>query len=113
MCKSLILTDILCYTVFSASPYAASSPFTTSLLYSVGVIADTWDFSLQNNFDHQAVVGSMKSLLADLYVAEEVLSLTYYTLTTEADSIVQNGSPEFVVRCYTVMLDISSFVFSS
>lgn len=61
------------------------------------MIADTWDFSLRHKFDHQAVVGSLKSLLTDLYVTEEVLSLTYYTLTKEADSIVQNGSPEYVV----------------
>lgn len=50
-----------------------------------------------HNFDHQAVVGSLKSLLADLYVAEEALSVTYFTLTAEAETIVQDGSPEFVV----------------
>lgn len=83
-------------------------------MFTAGVIADTWDFSLKNKFDHQAVVGSLKSLLADLYVTEESLSVTYYTLTPEADSIVQNGSPEFVVsgivRCGGVFVLLSPFV---
>mmetsp|Transcript_9667 Transcript_9667/g.16026 ORF Transcript_9667/g.16026 Transcript_9667/m.16026 type:complete len:555 (+) Transcript_9667:49-1713(+) len=63
------------------------------------VIPDTWEFSVKHNFDHQAVVGSLKSLLTDLYVTEEVLSVTYYTLTSEAESIVQKGSPEYIVYC--------------
>lgn len=69
------------------------------LLYYLDVIADTWEFSVKHGFEHQAVVGSLKSLLTDLYVSEEVLSLTYYTLNAEAEAIVQNGSPEYVVYC--------------
>jgi hypothetical protein len=75
-------------------------------LFATDVIADTWDFSVKHNFDHQAVVGSLKSLLTDLYVTEEVLSVTYYTLSSEAESIVKDGSPEFVVSrlCVSLLL---------
>ena len=60
---------------------------------------------MKYNFNHQAVVGSMKSLLADLYVSEEVLSVTYYTLTPEAQGIVRDGSPEYLVSVLLSFFD--------
>ena len=62
---------------------------------------------MSHTLDHQSVVGSLKSLLADLYVSEEQRSATFYTLTKEAESIVQNGSPEYLVRTCNNLVDLS------
>ena len=60
-------------------------------------IADTWDFATEQHIDHQVLVGVLKSLLVDLYVVDEPLSLTYWSLTAEGKDVVQNGSPEMQV----------------
>lgn len=68
-----------------------------STLEKDGVIADTWDLAIQLNIDHQVLVGVVKSLLVDQYVAEEPLSTTYWALTPEGEQVAQKGSPEVQV----------------
>lgn len=59
-----------------------------------GEIADTYKFALDQNLDHQSVIGALKSLLPDRYVLDEPLSVTYWALTSEGEDVVKNGSPE-------------------
>ena len=66
-----------------------------SHIASAGEISDTWEFAAANSLDHQAVVGAVKSLLVDAYVADEPLSNTFWTLTDEGREIASKGSPEF------------------
>lgn len=66
-------------------------------LNSVEVIHDTWQFALENNIDHQIIVGAVKSLLTDRYVIDEQISTSFWILTDEGNVIVQHGSPEFQV----------------
>jgi phenylalanyl-tRNA synthetase alpha chain len=60
-------------------------------------IEDTFPWSESNNLDHTAVVGAIKSLLAEAYVASEDLSTSFYSLTSEGESILVNGSQELLV----------------
>ena len=60
-------------------------------------IEDSWNFAQENNLDHQAVVGAIKSLLPDAYVKDEMLTTSYYELTDEGKEILEKGSPEFQV----------------
>jgi phenylalanyl-tRNA synthetase alpha chain len=62
-----------------------------------GVIADTWDLALSLGVDHQVLVGVIKSLLADAYVLEELLSTTYWMLTEEGARVAESGAPEVQV----------------
>ena len=62
----------------------------TKLLGSL-TIADTFDFANELNVDHQALVGTLKSLLTDQYITDEPLSKTYWTLTEEAKKICGSG----------------------
>lgn len=59
-----------------------------------GIIADTWTLSQEIGIDHQSLVGVVKSLLVDRYVADEALSTTFWALTEEGKEVVSNGSPE-------------------
>lgn len=61
------------------------------------VIEDTFPWSKASNLDHTAVVGAIKSLLADQYVTAEDLSTSFYTLTAEGQSILENGAQEVIV----------------
>lgn len=69
--------------------YLASSPD--------AVIEDTFPWSEESKLDHAAVVGAIKSLLAEEYVQAENLSASFYTLTDEGQSILDNGSQEVIV----------------
>ena len=60
-------------------------------------IENSWDYALSIGIDHQALIGAVKSLLVDRYVADEQLSITYTELTEEGRNVVKNGSPEIVV----------------
>eukprot|EP00980_Cylindrotheca_fusiformis_P028623 scaffold22620_cov131-Cylindrotheca_fusiformis.AAC.18 len=60
-------------------------------------IADTFPWSQTEKLDHEAVVGAIKSLLADEYIAVENLSTSFYSLTKEGESILANGSQEYAV----------------
>ena len=61
------------------------------------VIDDTFPWSSANKLDHLAVVGAIKSLLADEYVKVEDLKASFYTLTAEGQSILENGAQEVIV----------------
>lgn len=61
------------------------------------VIDDTFPWSEWNNLDHGTVVGAVKSLMVEDYVAAEDLSTSFYTLSTEAEEILKNGSQEILV----------------
>lgn len=61
-----------------------------------GVIADTWELTA-NGYDHQEVVGVIKSLLADNYVIDEPLEHQFLTLTDEGKDVMLNGSVELRV----------------
>lgn len=69
--------------------YLSSSPDVT--------ISDTYPWSSNNNCDHAAVVGAIKSLLVDQYVTAENLETSFYTLTDEGKSILSDGSQEMAV----------------
>lgn len=60
-------------------------------------IPDSWHFALNIKQDHQTVVGAIKGLLPDAYIKEELLTTTYYSLTSEGSEILTNGSPEYQV----------------
>ena len=57
------------------------------------MIDNSYDFALSLHVDHQAVVGVIKSLEADLLIATEQLSQQFWELTEEAHSVIQHGSP--------------------
>lgn len=61
------------------------------------VIKDTYPWSQLNNLDHKAVVGAIKSLLADQYVVVENLETSFYSFTEEGQSVLDNGSQEILV----------------
>lgn len=60
-------------------------------------IDDTFVWAAANKLDHNAVVGSVKSLLVDAYVSAEELFTSFYTLSKEAQDVVENGSQEMRV----------------
>lgn len=62
-----------------------------------GKIDDTYVFSTETGIDHQTLVGVVKSLLVDRYVADEPLSTTHWTLTAEGKDVAAKGSPEIQV----------------
>ncbi|POM63199.1 Phenylalanine-tRNA ligase, alpha subunit [Phytophthora palmivora] len=64
---------------------------------SEGSVADTYEFSLSNGLTHELVVGVMKSLLVDAFVAETERSTSFYVLKDEAKSFLEGGSPEIQV----------------
>jgi phenylalanyl-tRNA synthetase alpha chain len=61
------------------------------------VIADTVPWAEESKLDHKMVVGVVKSLLAEGYVATEDLSQSYFTISPEAETILANGSQEMLV----------------
>lgn len=61
------------------------------------IIEDSYEFARSFSFDHQLVVGAIKSLLVDRYVAEESITVTFWSLTEEGDEISAKGSPEYQV----------------
>lgn len=61
------------------------------------VIEDTFPWSESANLDHASVVGAIKSLLVEGYVQAENLSTSFYALTDEGQSILENGSQEVIV----------------
>jgi len=69
--------------------FLASSPEAT--------IPDTFPWSESNKLDHATVVGAIKSLLAEQYLAVENLETKFFTLTKEGESILIDGSQEAIV----------------
>lgn len=60
-------------------------------------IEDTFTWSASKNLDHNAVVGSVKSLSVDAYVTLTELTSSFFTLSKEAADVVANGSQEIRV----------------
>ena len=68
-----------------------------SYLATNDLIEDSYPWSVANQFDHKKVVGAIKSLWADDYIRLEDLSRSYYALTDQGTTVLENGSPEYVV----------------
>jgi phenylalanyl-tRNA synthetase alpha chain len=66
-------------------------------LSSAEAIEDTYPWAEAAELDHLAVVGAVKSLLADDYVSASDLSTSFCTLSEEAETIVADGSQEVLV----------------
>jgi phenylalanyl-tRNA synthetase alpha chain len=61
---------------------------------SSGPIGDTWEYAARLGLDHQAVVGTLKSLEAEKYVSCSPIVTEFWQLTEEAESYMVKGSPE-------------------
>lgn len=59
-----------------------------------GSVKDTFDFATTHNLSHDLVVGVMKSLWTEAYVAIDEISTSFYVLKDEALGFLKNGSPE-------------------
>ena len=62
-----------------------------------GDIHDSYEFASVNSIDHQKLVGIVKSLEGDGYVASEGLTAKFWELSEEGMKVAQQGSPEFQV----------------
>ena len=62
---------------------------------------DTLDLAAQLGLEHQAVVGAVKSLENECFVASERRETSRWALTAEGDAIARRGSPEF--RLWTLI----------
>lgn len=60
-------------------------------------IPDTLVFAEAHSLSHNTIVGTSKSLSTDAYISLSELSSQFYTLTSEAESILANGSQECIV----------------
>lgn len=78
-----------------------------STLSNDNIIHDSYEFALQQQIDHQNLIGVLKSLLVDGYVQEEIISTTLWSLTSEGQDIVMNGSPEYQV--FSKVVNVGSF----
>lgn len=58
------------------------------------IIEDTFPWADTNHFDHNAVVGSVKSLSVEAYVSATELSTSFYILSEEAQQVLTHGSHE-------------------
>lgn len=61
-------------------------------------IPDSFAFAAGAHLDHNAIVGTCKSLAADAYVAVAEHATQFYVLGPEAAGIVRDGAPEIRVR---------------
>ena len=68
-----------------------------STLASGNDISDSWLFAEEHKQDHQLLVGAIKSLLVDAYVADQPITSSFWVLTDEGSEIATKGSPEFQV----------------
>ena len=62
-----------------------------------GSIQDTFEYALEHKLSHDLVVGVMKSLLTEAYVASAEISTSFFVLKEEAAGFLANGSPEVQV----------------
>jgi phenylalanyl-tRNA synthetase alpha chain len=60
-------------------------------------IDDTYPWSIAQELDPLIVIGAVQSLLSEQYVTSQDLSTTFYTLTSEGEFILENGSQEMIV----------------
>mmetsp|Transcript_19431 Transcript_19431/g.26676 ORF Transcript_19431/g.26676 Transcript_19431/m.26676 type:complete len:506 (-) Transcript_19431:321-1838(-) len=66
-------------------------------------IEDTYSWSESKKLDHNKVVGAVKSLEGDGYVSASPVSTSFYTLSGEAEDIVENGAQE--IRVLSALCD--------
>lgn len=62
-----------------------------------GGIDDTYPWAEANQLDPLVVIGAVNSLLTEGYVDAHALATSFYTLSAEAEAILQNGSQEIIV----------------
>jgi len=60
-------------------------------------IADTLQWSASSNLEHNLVIGAVKSLSVEAYVSATELKTEHYSMSSEAEDIIANGSQEFAV----------------
>jgi phenylalanyl-tRNA synthetase alpha chain len=60
-------------------------------------IVDTYTWAVANDWDPQVVIGATNSLLTEGYVVTSPVTTSFYTLSAEGTSILQNGSQEIRV----------------
>ena len=71
-----------------------------------GDIDNTLDFATKSGFDHNAVIGALKSLVADNYVTMVAEDHEAYKLLAEGEKALKDGSPE--AQVYKVVKDDGS-----
>ncbi len=59
-------------------------------------INDSYELAQSNGWDHNALVGELKSLESDEYVILETNETKYYVLTEEGNEYAKAGTPEFI-----------------
>ena len=69
-------------------------------------IPNTLEFAEKNGIDHNAVIGALKSLVADDYVTMVAEDHEAYKLLAEGEAALQNGSPE--AQVYKLVKDEGS-----
>lgn len=72
----------------------------TQLLQAIaadGAVADSYEYAQARGVPHDVVVGVLKSLLTEFFVADEEISTSFYVLKDEAKGFLVNGSPEVQV----------------
>lgn len=60
-------------------------------------IDDSHEWAKAHDLDAQAVVGAIKSLLTDAYVTTTEKTTQFFEFTSEANEVISQGSPEFMV----------------
>lgn len=60
-------------------------------------IVDTYPWAMMNHLDPLVVIGAVNSLLTEGYVSATDLTTSFYTLSTEGQSILEHGSQEMRV----------------
>ena len=62
-----------------------------------GALADSLELAAEQGWDHQAVVGAIKSLELAEMVTSSTISRKAWVLTGEGERVVEHGSPEMAV----------------
>jgi phenylalanyl-tRNA synthetase alpha chain len=93
---TLVCYFVIVYITNPLQPVDSSSSIDALLLSAVdtGSIEDSLAWSTLHGFDHQRVIGAVKSLEAEGYVTSEALSTEHLVLSTEAEGFIARGSPE-------------------
>jgi phenylalanyl-tRNA synthetase alpha chain len=60
-------------------------------------IEDTYPWAIENGFDPQVALGAVKSLLPEQMVATADVAVSFYVLSPEGESILENGTQEILV----------------
>lgn len=60
-------------------------------------IQDTYPWALENGYDPQVALGAVKSLLPESMVETSDIAVSFYVLSAEGESILENGTQEMMV----------------